>query len=87
MATSPDDLLTLDEVAADLRTSYEHARKLVKSGRLPYVDIGTGEERACIRVRRGTFDSFKRQELRDKSETIVNSVLSSRRASKVKQYV
>lgn len=61
----PDQLETLDTVAAELSVSYEQARTLTIRGKLPYVDVGTGKKNKCRRVRRADLDAFKRNTRRD----------------------
>lgn len=60
------DLLTIDEVATELKVSYESARQLTISGKLPYVSVTPGKQRETRRVRRDTLDAFKRAEKRSR---------------------
>lgn len=60
MTQTENDLLTLTEVAKELRVSIETARTLTANGTLPYVNVGTGTKHILRRVRRGDLDSFKR---------------------------
>lgn len=58
------DLLTTDEVAAELRISAEAARKLMTRGLLPYVTVTVGQQRQTRRVRRATLDAYLEREQR-----------------------
>jgi excisionase family DNA binding protein len=52
-------LLTVPEIAAELRATRAYAYKLVRSGRLPSVTIGDGPGRGrMLRVRREDLDAF-----------------------------
>jgi excisionase family DNA binding protein len=59
-----DQLLTLDEVAGQLRVSPETVRKLCVVGKLPWVNVGTGESRHCRRVLASTLSAYMRDERR-----------------------
>ena len=61
---APVELLTLDHVAAELVVSRETARQLCVTGRLPFVDVGTGRDRTMYRVLRTTLDAFVKNERR-----------------------
>jgi excisionase family DNA binding protein len=58
----PRELLTLDEVAAQLGVSYEQARRLCSKGRLASINVGTSDDRKQYRVRRDTLEAFMRNE-------------------------
>jgi excisionase family DNA binding protein len=49
----PDELLTLPEVAEDLRMSLIWVRRQIDAGELPTVRLGT-----AVRVRRSDLDRF-----------------------------
>jgi hypothetical protein len=58
-----DELLTLSEVAAELRVSPEQVRSLCTSGALPFIVVSPpGKDRVHRRVRRETLEHFKRNE-------------------------
>lgn len=65
MNKDPDQLETLDTVAAECAISYETARALTKCGKLPFVDVGTGKDKILRRVRRADLDAFKRASRRE----------------------
>lgn len=50
-AGQPSPIMTLEEVAEELRVTVEQARRLL--GELPYLNIG-----GAIRIRRATFEAF-----------------------------
>jgi excisionase family DNA binding protein len=58
----PREVMTLQEVADELAISYEQARRLCSKGRLPAINVGTSDGRKHYRVRRDTFETFKRNE-------------------------
>ncbi len=49
--------LTVEEVAAELGVSYSHAYQLIRTGRLPHADFGTGNKQ-LIRVHRDHLDTY-----------------------------
>jgi hypothetical protein len=51
------ELLDLHKVADALVCSYEHARTLCAKGKLPFVNIGTGD-RVVYRVRSDDLEKF-----------------------------
>jgi excisionase family DNA binding protein len=55
--------MTLNDVAHELKCSRHHARHLIDSGRLPFVDIGITEKR-IPRIPRAAFEQW----LRDRTE-------------------
>jgi excisionase family DNA binding protein len=64
---APDQLpvlLTISEVATHLSVSSECARRLCTSGKLPFINVGTGS-RIIRRVRVDTLDAFMRAERRN----------------------
>jgi excisionase family DNA binding protein len=65
-----NELLTLTEVADRLKVSYDTARRLCKSGRLPYVPVGCGEDHETIRVRGDTLEEFTKNERRGGSAKV-----------------
>jgi excisionase family DNA binding protein len=56
-------LMTLAEVARELKCSRHHARHLIDSGRLPFVNIGITEKR-IPRIPRDAFEKW----MRDRTE-------------------
>ncbi len=52
--------LTIKEVAAELHVSYYHVYELVRTGRLPHADFGTGNKQ-LIRVHRADLDAYIRR--------------------------
>lgn len=48
-------LLTLDEVAAELRVNISTVQRMVRAGELPTVKVG---ERRLVRVRRSDLEAF-----------------------------
>ncbi len=72
MPKDPDELLTIDEVAAELKIGYETARQLTVKGRLAFVAVGSGSSRNLRRVRRDTLESFKRAELRSSTQRMID---------------
>jgi hypothetical protein len=59
-----NDLLTLEQVAADLVVNPETVRRLCISGRLPWVNVGTSDTRPIRRVLASTLRAFKANERR-----------------------
>jgi hypothetical protein len=64
MSQQDDQLLTLEQVAADLKVNPETARRLCISGRLPWVNVGTSDTRPIRRVLASTLRAFKANERR-----------------------
>jgi len=54
---APDELMTLSEMAVKLRISRSQARRLLKSGRVPFLNVGAGN-REQPRIRRSDMDAF-----------------------------
>ena len=52
-----DDYLTVTEVAGRMRVSDKTVRRLVWSGQLPYIPLGTGK-RPRIRIRQSAIERF-----------------------------
>jgi excisionase family DNA binding protein len=52
-------LLTLDEVAQQLRVSSRTVRRLISSGRLPATAVNPGSRRKLLRVRQEDLDAFQ----------------------------
>ena len=54
----PDELMTYEDVAAELGCTTRHVRALVKAGKLATVRWGLGTVRPRRRVRRSELDRF-----------------------------
>jgi len=54
-------LLTVKEVAAKLRVSPTVVRKMARQGRIPCVEVGTGEMRRCYRFNEHALEEWSRQ--------------------------
>ncbi len=64
MSSDTEKLLTPDQVADQLSVSTETVRKLMVSGKLPWVSVGTGESRQLRRVRPSTLAAYQQNERR-----------------------
>ena len=53
-----DELLTPEEAAERLKVSPEHIRALIRNGRLPATNIGTGSKRPLYRIRESAIAAF-----------------------------
>lgn len=69
MSEKNPDILTLAEVAAELRTSREQVRQLCIRGKLPFVNVGLGE-RIQYRVRVDDLGAFKKSQKREASDAM-----------------
>jgi excisionase family DNA binding protein len=54
-------LLSIEQVAERLRCSDDQVRVLIRAGELPYVNIGGGTQRRCIRVQADALEEFIRR--------------------------
>lgn len=52
--TTPDTLLTAAEVAAELRLNLRTVRNMMRSGKLPYIDLGHRTKR----IKRSALDQY-----------------------------
>lgn len=55
--SSPDELLTVQEIAQELKVNVETVRRWIRSGTLPAFVLGNSDRRG-YRVRRADLDSF-----------------------------
>lgn len=55
----PNRLLTVDEVADDLRVSAQQVRNLVRSGDLKFINVGRGLAKAHLRFEPQALEDFK----------------------------
>ena len=53
-----DQLLTPEEAARELKVSAEQVRALIRRGRLPAVNLGTGKKRPLYRITRQDLENF-----------------------------
>lgn len=64
MTQEIEQVLTLHEVADALKVSDETVRKLCITGKLAWIDVGTGDARSRRRVRASTLAAFMQNERR-----------------------
>lgn len=57
--SSPNRLLTVEEVADDLRVSAQQVRNLVRSGDLKFINVGRGPAKAHLRFEPQALEAFK----------------------------
>jgi excisionase family DNA binding protein len=55
---SNGNLLTPAEVAEKLRVTPEQVRSLIRKGRIPATNVGTGPKRPLYRISQKAFDEF-----------------------------
>ncbi len=53
-----NQLLTPEEAARELKVSAEQVRALIRKGRLPAVNLGTGKKRPLYRITRQDLEDF-----------------------------
>ncbi len=53
-----NQLLTPEEAARELKVSAEQVRALIRKGRLPAVNLGTGKKRPLYRIARQDLEDF-----------------------------
>lgn len=83
MSETNAKLLTVAEVAATLKVSRETARKLMATGRLPYVAVGTGSSRKLRRVNPATLAAYLQDERRDAIKQQMHDVRRTRAAMRL----
>jgi excisionase family DNA binding protein len=62
-----DELMTVDEVARELRVSARKVYQFIQSGELIAMNIGT-EDRKIFRITRSDFDAFLRSRRQKRQE-------------------
>jgi hypothetical protein len=75
-----DELVDLDVVARELGVKRDHARMLCVAGKLPFVNVGTTDDRIIYRVRWQTLQDFKRHEKRKSIDRVASEIRESQTA-------